>query len=292
MMKRPLAVAGALVIAALATATAYGQEHGGTLRKIRDTGTITLGFRESSIPFSYLDEKQQPVGYSMDLCYKVVEALKTELKMPNLQVKLNPVVSQTRIPLVANGTVDLECGSTTNTLTRQQQVTFSPVTFIAGTRLLVKKGSGIREVEDLKGKSVSVSQGTTNERVIKKLNDDRHLGIRFLMVKDHSDGFLALETGRADANVSDDIQLYGLVSKAKRPQDYEVVGRLLSYEPFGLVMRRDDAAFQLVVTRTLAELMRSGEINKIYDKWFRSKELNVPLSPLLKSAFEVQALPE
>jgi glutamate/aspartate transport system substrate-binding protein len=200
------------------------------------------------------------------------------------------VVSQTRIPLVANGTVDLECGSTTNTLTRQKQAEFSHVTFIGGTRLLVKAKSGIREVEDLKGRTVSVSQGTTNERVIKTLSEKLGLGIRILNVKDHGEGFLVLESGRVDANVSDDIQLMGLRSKARNPADYVVTGRLLSYEPFGLMFRRNDADFKLLVNRTLSGLMRSGEIETIHSKWF--DPLGAPLSPTLKTAFEIQALPE
>jgi glutamate/aspartate transport system substrate-binding protein len=284
-----------LVAAALAAslaAPAIAQELTGTLKKIKDTGVIYVGHRESSIPFSFLDDKQQPVGYSMDLCYKIVEAVKAELKLPTLQVKLVPVVSQTRIPIMVAGNIDLECGSTTNNLTRQKQVEFAHVTFISGTKLLVKKNSKIKEVEDLKGKTVSVSQGTTNERAIKKISDEKNLGIKILNVKDHTDGFLALETGRADANVSDDILLYGLISKAKQPQDYEVVGRFLSYDPYGIMLRRDDSAFKLIVNRTLSELMRSGEIHKIYDKWFKTRELTMPLNPLLKAAFEIQALPD
>jgi glutamate/aspartate transport system substrate-binding protein len=284
-----------LVTAALAAslaAPATAQELTGTLKKIKDTGVIYVGHRESSIPFSFLDDKQQPVGYSMDLCYRIVEAVKAELKLPNLHVKLVPVVSQTRIPIMVAGNIDLECGSTTNNLTRQKQVEFAHVTFISGTKLLVKKNSKIKEVEDLKGKTVSVSQGTTNERAIKKISDEKNLGIKILNVKDHTDGFLALETGRADANVSDDILLYGLISKAKQPQDYEVVGRFLSYDPYGIMLRRDDSAFKLIVNRTLSELMRSGEIHKIYDKWFKTRELTMPLNPLLKAAFEIQALPD
>jgi glutamate/aspartate transport system substrate-binding protein len=274
----------------LAVPGALAQELTGTLKKIKESGTISLGIRETSVPFSYLDEKQNAIGYSIDLCEKVVEAVKAELKMPDLKVKRIPVVSQTRIPLVANGTVDLECGSTTNTLTRQKQAEFSHVTFIGGTRLLVKTKSGIKEVEDLKGRTVSVSQGTTNERVIKALSEKLNLGIKVLNVKDHGEGFLVLESGRVDANVSDDIQLLGLRSKARNPSDYAVTGRLLSYEPFGLMFRRGDADFKLVVNRTLSGLMRSGEIEKIYDKWFTP--LGAPLSPMMRTAFEIQAIPE
>jgi glutamate/aspartate transport system substrate-binding protein len=280
----------AIVLLLLASGAASGQELAGTLKKVKDTGTLALGIRETSVPFSYLDEKQNAIGYSIDLCEKIVEAVKAELRMPDLKVRRIPVVSQTRIPLVANGTVDLECGSTTNTLTRQKQAEFSHVTFIGGTRLLVKAKSGIREVEDLKGRTVSVSQGTTNERVIKTLSEKLGLGIRILNVKDHGEGFLVIESGRVDANVSDDIQLRGLRSKARNPADYVVTGRLLSYEPFGLMFRRNDADFKLLVNRTLSGLMRSGEIETIHSKWF--DPLGAPLSPTLKTAFEIQALPE
>ncbi|MCM2328549.1 MAG: amino acid ABC transporter substrate-binding protein [Lysobacter sp.] len=280
----------AIVLLLLVSGAAAAQELTGTLKKVKETGTLTLGIRETSVPFSYLDEKQNAIGYSIDLCEKVVEAVKAELKMPDLKVRRIPVVSQTRIPLVANGTVDLECGSTTNTLTRQKQADFSHVTFIGGTRLLVKAKSGIKEVEDLRGKSISVSQGTTNERVIKNLSDKLNLGIKILNVKDHGEGFLVLESGRVDANVSDDIQLMGLRSKARNPGDYVVTGRLLSYEPFGLMLRRNDADFKLVVNRTLSGLMRTGEIEKIYAKWF--DPLGAPITPTLRTAFEIQALPE
>ena len=197
--------------------TVHAQELTGTLKKIKDSNTISLGVRETSLPFSYLDEKQNIVGYSIDLCNKIVDVIKVELNLPNLQVKQTPVISQTRVPLVANGTIDLECGSTTNTFTRQKQVEFSHVTFIGGTRLLVKANAGIKEVEDLKGKTVSVSQGTTNERAIKAISDQKQLGIRILNVKDHGEGFLAVETGRVQANVSDDIQLLALAKNAKNP---------------------------------------------------------------------------
>jgi glutamate/aspartate transport system substrate-binding protein len=284
---KPFALA---LAACLAATPSLAQELTGTLKKIKDSGAITLGIRETSVPFSYLDEKQNPIGYSIDLCNRIVEAVKAELKLPNLQVKQVPVVSQTRLPLVANGTVDIECGSTTNTLARQKQVEFSHITFVGGTRLLVKERSGIREVEDLKGKTISVSQGTTNERVIKALSDKLNLGLRILNVKDHGEGFLVLESGRVDANVSDDIQLLGLRAKARNPKEYVVTGRLLSYEPFGLVFRRGDPDFKLLVNRTLSGLMRSGEIVAIYDKWFTP--LGAPLDETMKSAFYLQALPE
>ena len=279
-----------LCLAALISFSAFAQELTGTLKKIKESNSITLGTRDTSLPFSYLDDKQQPIGYSIDLCNKIVDAIKAELNLPNLQVKHNPVISQTRVPLVANGTVDLECGSTTNTLTRQKQVEFSHVTFIGGTRLLVKANSGIKEIEDLKGKTISVSQGTTNERIVKSISEQKQLGIKVLNVKDHGEGFLTLDTGRVQANVSDDIQLMALAANAKKPQDFAVVGRQLSYEPFGIMFRRNDADLKLIVNKTLSGLFRTGEIEKIYNKWFLP--LGAPMSDTLRTAFAIQTLPE
>jgi glutamate/aspartate transport system substrate-binding protein len=276
---------------------ALAQELTGTLKKIKDSGTITLGVRETSIPFSYLDDKQQAIGYSIDLCMAIVEEVKKELALPTLTVKTNPVTSQTRIPLMANGTIDMECGSTTNNLTRQKQVAFAPVTFVTGTKLLVKKSSKIKSYKDLKGKTVVVTQGTTNERTIKALSDKENLNIKFLNAKDHAESFLTVESGRAAAFSMDDVLLYGLIAKAKKPKDFDVVGDYLSYDPYGIMFRKNDADFAIVAYRALAGLMRSGEINKIYDKWFIGKlpsgeTIGMPMSPLLKIGFQLQALPE
>jgi glutamate/aspartate transport system substrate-binding protein len=276
---------------------AAAQELTGTLKKIKDSGTITIGHRETSIPFSYLDDKQQPIGYSMDICAAVVEEVKKELALATLAVKYNPVTSQTRIPLMANGTIDMECGSTTNTLTRQKQVGFAPVTFITGTKLLVKKSSKVKSYKDLRNKTVVVTQGTTNERIIKALSDKDNLGIKFLNAKDHGESFLTVESGRAVAFSMDDILLYGLIAKAKNPKDYEVVGDYLSYDPYGMMYRKGDEDFGLVIRRAIAKLFSSGDINKLYNKWFLEKlpsgeTMGVPMSPLLKAAIVVQSLPE
>ena len=214
-----------------------------------------------------------------------------------ITVKYNPVTSQTRIPLMANGTIDLECGSTTNTLSRQKEVAFAPTTFITGTKLVVKKSAKIKSYKDLKGKTVVVTQGTTNERAIKALSDKENLGIKFLNAKDHAESFLTVESGRAVAFSMDDVLLYGLVAKAKNPKDFEVVGDYLSFDPYAIMFRKNDDGFGVVIRRTLANLMRSGEMNKIYDKWFVGKlpsgeTLNMPMQPLLKAAFTLQALPE
>ena len=286
-----------LLAASFLSAPVVAQELIGTLKKIKDSGTITLGVRETSIPFSYLDDKQQAIGYSIDLCMAIVEEVKKELMMPTLMVKTNPVTSQTRIPLMANGTIDMECGSTTNNLTRQKQVAFAPVTFVTGTKLLVKKSAKIKSYKDLKGKTVVVTQGTTNERTIKALSDKENLNIKFLNAKDHAESFLTVESGRAAAFSMDDVLLYGLIAKAKKPKDFDVVGDYLSYDPYGIMFRKNDADFAIVANRALAGLMRSGEINKIYDKWFIGKlpsgeTIGMPMSPLLKVGFQLQALPE
>jgi glutamate/aspartate transport system substrate-binding protein len=286
-----------LVASALLSVPATAQELTGTLKKIKDSGAITIGHRDASIPFSYYDDKQQPIGYSMDLCAAIVEEVKKELALPTLTVKYNPVTSQTRIPLMSNGTVDLECGSTTNTLTRQKQVSFAPVTFVTGTKLVAKKSSKIKSYKDLKNKTVVVTQGTTNERTIKALSDKENLNIKFLNAKDHAESFLTVESGRAVAFAMDDVLLYGLVAKSKKPKDFEVVGDYLSYDPYGMMYRKGDADFGVVVNRALAKLMATGDINKIYDKWFNDKlpsgeSIGMPMSPLLKAGFQLQALPE
>ena len=294
MIRKSLAAVAALAMLAV---PATAQELTGTLKKIKDSGTITIGHRETSIPFSYLDEKQQPIGYSMDICAAVVEEVKKELGVAQLTVKYNPVTPQTRIPLMSNGTIDMECGSTTNTLTRQKQVGFAPVTFITGTKLLVKKSSKIKSYKDLRNKTVVVTQGTTNERIIKALSDKDNLNIKFLNAKDHGESFLTVESGRAVAFSMDDILLYGLIAKAKSPKDYEVVGDYLSYDPYGMMYRKGDEDFGVVVRRAIGRLMASGDINKIYAKWFLEKlpsgeMMGVPMSPLLKAAIQLQALPE
>ena len=286
-----------LIAATTLAATVSAQELTGTLKKIKESGSITLGTREASIPFSFLDDKQQPVGYSMDICAAIVEEVKKELQLATLNVKMNPVVPQTRIPLMSNGTIDLECGSTTNNLTRAKQVSFAPVTFITGTKLLVKKSSKIKTYKDLKNKTVVVTQGTTNERVIKALSDKENLNIKFLNAKDHPESFLSVESGRAAAFAMDDVLLYGLVAKAKKPKDFDVVGDYLSYDPYGIMYRKNDSDFGVVVNRAISRLMSSGDLAKLYEKWFQSKlpdgsSMGIPMSPLLKAAFQIQALPE
>ena len=226
----------ALVACAVCAAPVTAQELTGTLKKIKDTGVVKIGNRDASIPLSYLDDKQQPVGYGVDICMRIVAAIKAELKMPNLKVEFVPVTSQTRIPILTGGNIDIECGSTTNSIERQKQVAFAPTYFMTGTKIIVKKSAGIKGYNDLKGKTVVFTSGTTNERAMKAYNDEHKLGINFIPSKDHAESFLAVETGRAVAFPMDDILLYSLRANAKSPDDYEVIGEFLSDDPYGIMM--------------------------------------------------------
>ena len=279
----------AVVALSLSAPVAFADGHGGTLDKIATSGEIVIGHRESSVPFSYLDGNQQAVGYSIDLCMKIVDAVAAELEQ-ELTVKYVPVNPKTRIALMANGTIDLECGSTTNNLTRQQQVEYLPVTFVTGTKIMARVDSGINSVADLDGKAIALAQGTTNERAVMAAVDKMGLDVKILPVRDHAEGMLSLETDRVDAYATDHILLHGLISKSKTPDDFAVVGDFLSFDPYALMVRRDDSAFELVGKKAIAEVFRSGEIDAIYDKWF--DPLGVPADPLLKAAFRLGALPE
>jgi len=271
---------------------ALAEELTGTLKKIKDSGVITLGHRESSIPFSYLDDQQQPIGYSMDLCMKIVDAVRTQLKLPKLQVKLNPVTSQTRIPLMTNGTTDLECGSTTNSTDRQKQVAFGVSTYVTAIRMVVKTSSGIKSFADLNDKPVVTTTGTTSDRLIKENEAGKNINVKNLYGKDHAESFLMVETDRAVAFVMDDVLLAGLIANAKSPGDYTIVGESLRVEPYSVMLRKDDAPFKQLVDNTLIGLMTSGAIEKIYYKWFLSPippkgiNLNLPISPQLKETFK------
>ncbi len=263
----------------------------GTLKKIKETNTIALGHRESSIPFSYYNDKQEVIGYSQELMMKAVDAVKADLKLPNLQVTFTPVTSQNRIPLIQNGTIDIECGSTTNNAERQQQVAFSDTIFVIGTRLLTKKDSGIKDFADLAGKNVVVTAGTTSERLLRKLNEDKKLGMNVISAKDHGESFLTLETGRAVAFMMDDALLAGARANAKHPQDWVIVGKPMSNEAYGCMLRKGDTQFKKVVDAAFAKVMASGEIEKIYAKWFMSPvppkgtNLDFPMSDDIKAAF-------
>lgn len=279
-----------LAVAIAAPASVSADEFYGTLKKIKESGSIGIGHNSDSPPFSFIGKDGKPQGYSVDLCLKIVEGVKQELKMDKLEVKYTQLIATTRIPLLLNGTIDLGCGTTTNNLTRQRQVDFLATMFITGNRILTRKDSGIKELEDLKGKRVTVNQGTSNEKIMKELDTKHNLGIRFLDTKDQPQAWIALETGRSDAHVTDEVVALGLIAKSKEPEKYAAVGRLLSYDPYSIVLRRDDSAFRLVGNRVLADLFRSGEINAIYDKWMST--INMPMSDMLKVVFQSQALPE
>ena len=260
----------------------------GTLKKIKDSGTITFGVRDGASPFSFLDDKRQNVGYSIDLCLKIVDAVKAQLKLPDLKVNMVPVTSESRIPNLLKGAIDLECGSTTNSLERQKQVAFVVTTFFTGTKLLVKTSSGIKSYKDLRGKSVAVTPATTNEQAIKEMNAQDRLGMSFIQSRNYVDAFQAVESNRAVAFPMDDVLLYAIRANAKNPADYAVVGDFLTDDPYAIMLRKDDPAFKKLADNAIIAVFRSGEINKIYAKWFQSPippkgtNLNMPMSDTLK----------
>jgi glutamate/aspartate transport system substrate-binding protein len=261
---------------ALAAAVCAGQvdaeELTGTLRKIKETGVITIGYRDSSIPFSYLDDNQKPIGFAIDICYRIVDAVKQELKLDKLEVEFNPVTSSARIPLLANGTIDLECGSTTNNADRLKQVSFTNTHFLTATRFVSKKSSNLKSIDDLKGKSVASTSGTTNIRQLTEANAARSLGINIIPAKEHAESFLMVETDRAVAAVLDDILLASFVAGSKDPDAYVISGDAFSRpEPYGIMLRRDDPAFKKVADAATAALFQSADGQKLYDKWFMQK---------------------
>ncbi|SDS74867.1 L-glutamate-binding protein /L-aspartate-binding protein [Pseudomonas asplenii] len=283
-------ILGAAIAAALISTPVSAAELIGTLKKIKESGTITLGHRDSSIPFSYIaDASGKPVGYSHDIQLAIVEGIKKDLNLPDLKIKYNLVTSQTRIPLVQNGTVDVECGSTTNNAERAQQVDFSVGIFEVGTRLLSKKDSEYKDFDNLKGKNVVTTAGTTSERILKAMNADKQMGMNVISAKDHGESFQMLESGRAVAFMMDDALLAGEMAKAKKPTDWAVTGTAQSYEIYGCMVRKDDAAFKKAVDEAIVGLYKSGEINKIYDKWFtqpippKGLNLQFPMSDKLKT---------
>ena len=281
----------AIAIALLA-APASAQELSGTLKKIKETGAITIGHRDSSIPFSYLDDKQKPVGFAMDICMQIVEAVKKELKLSKLDVVLTPVTSSTRIPLLANETIDLECGSTTNNVERQKQVAYTNTHFVTASRFVSKKSSGVNKIDDLKGKMIVSTAGSTNIKQANEVNAARGLGMTIIAAKDHSDAFLMVETDRAAAFVMDDIIIAGLVASSKQPGNYRISDDAFSLpEPYGIMLRRDDAPFKKLADATTKALFTSAEFPVLYAKWFtspippRNLNLDIPLAGPLKKLF-------
>ena len=282
--------AAVVAFVALTTLAApvLAQDPGGTLKKVKDSGSITLGIRESSLPLSYLDDKQQPVGYHIDICNRIVDAVKAHLKLPAIKVTHTPVTSQNRIPLVTNGTVDLECGSTTNNEARKKQVDFAPTTFVTNVRMAVKKASGIKSLDQLNGKPVATTTGTTSVQLMRAHEKGKNIDFKEVYAKDHADAFLMLETDRAVAFVMDDNLLAGLMVTSKNPNDYAIVGEVLNIEPIAIMLRREDPAFKKVVDDAVRALMKSGEIDKLYARWFMSPippkgaNLNFAMSDKLK----------
>ena len=290
-MKR-LRMMGLVLTATFCAAQANAEELTGTLKKVKETGVITIGYRDSSIPFSYLDDNQKPIGFAIDICLKIVDAVKKELKADKLAVEFNPVTSSTRIPLLANGTIDLECGSTTNNPDRLKQVAFTNTHFLTATRFISKKASKLNSIEDLKGKSVASTSGTTNIKQLTEANAARNLGVNIIPAKDHAEAFLMVETDRAVAFVMDDILLASFAAGSKDPGAYVISTDAFSKpEPYGIMLRKDDPAFKKVADDATAALYQSAEGAKLYDKWFMQKippkglNLNVPIGAELKKAF-------
>lgn len=278
--------------AALASAAVSAEELTGTLKKINDSGVIVVGHRESSVPFSYYDNQQNVVGYSQDYSNHIVDAVKKTLNKPDLQVKLIPVTSQNRIPLLQNGTFDFECGSTTNNLARQQQAAFSNTIFVVGTRLLTGKDSGVKDFADLAGKNVVVTSGTTSEMLLNKLNDEKQMKMRIISAKDHGDAFRTLESGRAVAFMMDDALLAGERAKAKKPDNWVIVGTPQSEEAYGCMLRKDDPQFKALIDKTVSDAQTSGDAEKSYTRWFKQPippknlNLNFELSDEMKGLFK------
>jgi ABC-type amino acid transport substrate-binding protein len=293
------ALAGLLSLAAVSLALspqASAQELTGTLKKAKESGALTIGYRASSIPFSYLNLRRQPIGYSLDLCKEIVDAVAEELGQP-VGVAYKLVTAEDRIPQLLSGAIDLECGSTTSNFQRQKQVAFSPIFFVAGTKLMVRKGAGIASYRELAGKTVVVTAGTTNEAAVRTIAVKQKLEIKIVTAADHAESFKLLASGGADAFATDDVLLYGLLATAKQGRDFLVVGEYLSYEPYGLMYRKDDPDFASIVARAFQRLAESRELVDYYDKWFQKRlptgeTLDLPMSPQLEEIFRMLGVPE
>jgi glutamate/aspartate transport system substrate-binding protein len=290
-------LAAALIAPLLTIPAARAQELTGTLKKIRDSKTVTLGYRESSIPFSYVNKVGEPIGYSIDLCNSVVDEVSKEIEGVEIAVKYKKVTSETRIPAVQSGEIDLECGSTTANFERKKEVAFSPIFFVAGTKLLVPRSSGVSSYRDLHDKVVVVTAGTTNEAAVRAISDKQHLGIKLVIGSDHAQSFSMLKDGKVDAFATDDVLLYGLVATTKSGDQFHVVGEYLSYDPYGLMYRNEDPDFAAIVDRTFSRLAQSRELVQLYNKWFQQRlptgeTLDLPMSPQLEEIFRVEGVPD
>jgi glutamate/aspartate transport system substrate-binding protein len=280
---------GVLFFVGCLSISAFGQPVQGTLEKIKSTNTITMGYREASLPFSYVGDEKKPVGYTVDLCTRVAADIQQQLSLNDLRVKWTPVTPENRMAMVANGTIDLECGSTTNTLSRQEQVDFSQMIFVDGGSLLVSIASNIKSLSDLAGKRVAVIPSTTTENVLAEALQNMNVAVELVRVREHSDGIAALENGSADAYASDRVILIGLALASKDPTKLALAEQYLSYEPYGLMLRRGDADFRLAVNSVLSRLYRSGQIYPIYERWFGAVDR---ASPLLQTMYRLNGLPE
>jgi glutamate/aspartate transport system substrate-binding protein len=296
----PVLLAGLLAAAALAAAIpARAQQQApetlaGTLAKVRETGTIAIGYRESSVPFSFLNARREPIGYSIELCRALVTAIEDAVNK-SLAIKWVPVTSDSRMDAVVGGAVDLECGSTTNNLERQKRVSFSPTIFVSGTKVLVKKGTPIKSFRDLAGKRVAVTAGTTNEKTLRDLSQKFRLGIDLRVTRDHADSFALVKSGEADAFATDDVLLYGLIARDAAKAEYEVVGDYLSYDPYGIMYRKGDAQLGKVINDTFQVLAEDGEIERQYKRWFLRKlptgeSINLPMSAQLEAIIQTMAV--
>jgi glutamate/aspartate transport system substrate-binding protein len=287
----------ASLLGLVAIGGAHAQELTGTLKKIKDSKAVTLGYRESSIPFSYVNKPGSAIGYSIDLCNQVVDEISKEFEGVEIAVAYKKVTSETRIPAVRSGEIDLECGSTTANFERKKEVAFSPIFFVAGTKLLVPRASAITSYRDLRDKTVVVTAGTTNEAAVRAISDKQKLSIRLIVGKDHAESFALLREGKADAFATDDVLLYGLVATTKEGDQYRVVGEYLSYDPYGLMYRKDDPDFAAIVDRTFSRLAQSRELVQLYNRWFQQRlptgeRLDLPMSPQLEEIFRVQGVPD
>ena len=288
--------AGAIATAASAQDSAGVEQLSGTLKKIKTTRTVAIGYRDASVPFSYLSAARQPIGYSIDICTEIVEDIRGELGDDTIQVKYVAVDTQTRIPRVVDGTIDLECGTTTNNAERRKQVAFSPITFVSGTKLLVKRSSKLRSYRDLKGRTVAVTPASTNEAAIKSLNAKEGLNIAILVVPGNPQAFEAVDTGKADAWAGDDAVLFATVAELKNPRDFSVLDEFLSYDPYGIMYRKNDPALDALVKHTFERLAETRELARIYEQWFLRKlpsgrTLGISMSPQLEGIFEALGQP-
>jgi glutamate/aspartate transport system substrate-binding protein len=294
-MKRFFAV-GLGMAALVATSGITSAQDGPVMKRIAETKTVTIGHRDASVPLSYLGPDGKAQGYSIDICLKIADAAKEELKLDKLEVKFVPLTPQTRIPLLTAGTVDIICESSTHTIGRSRQISFLNTTFLTGSKLLVRKTSGIKKIEDMKDKVLVAVLGTTNEKAAQVEIDAKKIAIKgeIVKVKDHSQAMLNLEQGRADAYVSDDVVLFGLKSASKNPDEWEVVGPYFSYDPYGMMIPRNNDDWRLIGNKTIAKLIQSGEMLAIYKKWFEPgpTKINYPLSERLRENFDLIALPD